>query len=108
MSSKVGRPISLRIDGVYSLWLGRVRHLKSLDLGLSVVGQHRQLEVNLDTHWFDLRWGEEVGFIGIWSGTDATRPLQLYPSRPIVKLITLYEPDPSRCLEFKVRRRDDG
>ena len=43
--------------------------------------------------------------------TTATRPLHVhcsYPSRPIVKVITLYEPDPSRWLEFKERRRDDG
>lgn len=41
----------------------------------------------------------------------AKRPLHVhcrYPSRPIVKLITLYEPDPSRWLGFKVRRRDNG
>ena len=42
--------------------------------------------------------------------TTAMRPVHVhcsYPSRPIIKLITLYEPDPSRWLEFKVRRRDD-
>ena len=43
--------------------------------------------------------------------TTAKRPLHVqcsYPSTPIVKVITLYEPDPSRWLEFKVRRREDG
>ena len=43
--------------------------------------------------------------------TAATRPLYVhcsYPSRPIIRLITLYEADPSRWLEFKERRRDDG
>ena len=43
--------------------------------------------------------------------TTTIRPLHVqcsYPSRPIVKVITLYEPDPSRWLELKERRRDDG
>ena len=26
-----------------------------------------------------------------------------YPSRPLIKLITVYEPDPERWIEFKVR-----
>ena len=41
--------------------------------------------------------------------TAANRPLHVhcsYPSRPAIKLITLYEPDPSRWIDFKVRRRD--
>jgi hypothetical protein len=28
-----------------------------------------------------------------------------YPSRPIVKIITLYQPDAQRWVDFKVRRR---
>ena len=43
--------------------------------------------------------------------TTAKRPLHVhcsYPSRLIIKLVTLYEPDPSRWPEFKVRRQDDG
>jgi hypothetical protein len=40
----------------------------------------------------------------------ARRPLHIqcsYPSRPLVKLITLYEPDPRRWVDFKVRRPSD-
>ena len=43
--------------------------------------------------------------------TTAVRPLHVhcnYPSKPIIKFITLCESDPSRWLEFKVRRRDRG
>ena len=39
--------------------------------------------------------------------TAAGRPLHIqcsYPSRPLVKLITLYEPDPERWVDFKMRR----
>ena len=39
--------------------------------------------------------------------TAANRPLHIhcsYPSRAIIKLITLYEPDPARWIDFRVRR----
>jgi hypothetical protein len=39
--------------------------------------------------------------------TQAGRPLHFqcsYPSRPLVKIITLYEPDPSEWIDFRVRR----
>jgi hypothetical protein len=39
--------------------------------------------------------------------TKAGRPLHVqcsYPSRPFVKIITLYEPDPDLWIDFRVRR----
>jgi hypothetical protein len=39
--------------------------------------------------------------------TQAGRPLHVqcsYPTRPLVKIITLYEPDPSQWIDFRVRR----
>ncbi len=39
--------------------------------------------------------------------TKAGRPLHIqcsYPSRPLVKIITLYEPDPDLWIDFRVRR----
>ena len=39
--------------------------------------------------------------------TLAGRPLHLlcsYPSRPLVKIVTLYEPEPDRWTDFRVRR----
>lgn len=39
--------------------------------------------------------------------TQAGRPLHIqcsYPSRPLIKIITLYEPDPVRWIDFRVRR----
>lgn len=56
----------------------------------------------------DDKYGPSCLMLGF---TTAKRPLHVhcsYPSRPIIKLITLYEPDPSRWLEFKVRRRNGG
>ncbi|MCW6051618.1 DUF4258 domain-containing protein [Lyngbya sp. CCAP 1446/10] len=42
----------------------------------------------------------------IFGFTIANRPLHVqcsYPSRPLVKIITLYEPDPKIWLDFKLR-----
>ena len=44
----------------------------------------------------------------IFGRTTADRPLHVqcsYPSRPLIKIITLYEPDPARWIDFKARRR---
>ena len=43
--------------------------------------------------------------------TLSHRPLHIhcsYPMRPIIKIITLYEPDHSKWIDFKVRRQDDA
>lgn len=42
--------------------------------------------------------------------TSANRPVHIqcsYPSRPLIKIVTLYEPDPERWIEFRVRKRQD-
>jgi hypothetical protein len=39
--------------------------------------------------------------------TEAGRPLHIHcshPSRPLVKIVTVYEPDPQRWIDFRVRR----
>lgn len=41
--------------------------------------------------------------------TRTDRPLHFqcsYPSRPLIKIITLYEPDPNQWIDFKIRRTD--
>lgn len=41
--------------------------------------------------------------------TEHGRPLHIqcsYPSRPQLKIITVYEPDPARWDDFRIRRRD--
>ena len=43
--------------------------------------------------------------------TLSQRPLHIhcsYPMRPIIKIITLYEPNPSRWIDFKIRKQDDA
>ena len=42
--------------------------------------------------------------------TSANRPVHIqcsYPSRPLIKIVTVYEPDPERWIEFRVRKRQD-
>jgi hypothetical protein len=53
------------------------------------------------------KYGPSCLVLGI---TLADRPLHIqcsYPSRPVVKIITLYEHDPQRWVDFKVRRPAD-
>jgi hypothetical protein len=43
----------------------------------------------------------------IFGFTRTGRPLHIqcsYPSRPLVKIVTLYQPDPERWIEFKIRK----
>jgi hypothetical protein len=43
----------------------------------------------------------------IFGMTAERRPIHIqcsYPSRPIIKIITLYEPNPTRWIDFKKRR----
>jgi hypothetical protein len=42
--------------------------------------------------------------------TASGRPLHIqcsYPSRPLVKIVTMYEPDPELWVDLRVRRRSD-
>lgn len=39
--------------------------------------------------------------------TQAGRPIHIqgsYPARPLIKIITLYEPDPAEWTDFRIRR----
>lgn len=44
----------------------------------------------------------------VFGFTPAGRLLHIqcsYPSRPMIKVITVYDPDPDKWIEFKVRRK---
>lgn len=52
----------------------------------------------------DDKYGPSCLILGI---TRAGRPLHVqcsYPSRPLIKVITLYEPDPRLWIGFRIRR----
>lgn len=43
--------------------------------------------------------------------TQNTRPLHIqcsYPARPLIKIVTVYEPDPNQWIEFKARKEENG
>jgi hypothetical protein len=43
--------------------------------------------------------------------TSTARPIHVqcsYPSRPLIKVITLYEPDPALWIDHKQRRKEDA
>ena len=53
----------------------------------------------------DDKYGPSCLIFGV---TSQGRPIHIqcsYPSRPVVKIITLYQPDARRWVDFKVRRR---
>ncbi len=52
----------------------------------------------------DDKYGPSCLILGF---TEGNRPLHIqcsYPSRPIVKIITLYEPNPANWIDFKKRK----
>ena len=54
----------------------------------------------------DDKYGSSCLVVGF---SNTGRPLDLhcsYPSRPLLKIITLYEPDPDRWVDFKTRKTD--
>ncbi len=56
----------------------------------------------------DDKYGPSCLILGF---TQANRPLHSqcsYPSRPLIKVITLYEPDPQRWINLRIRRRRDA
>ena len=50
------------------------------------------------------KYGPSCLIFGMTAGRRAIHIQCSYPSRPIIKIITLYEPDPVRWVEFKTRR----
>lgn len=45
----------------------------------------------------------------IFGFTKAGRPLHVqcsYPSRPLIKIITVYDPDPNLWVDFRIRKAD--
>ena len=52
----------------------------------------------------DDKYGPSCLILGF---TKAGRPLHLqcsYPSRPLIKVVTLYEPDPDVWVDFRIRK----
>jgi len=55
----------------------------------------------------DDKYGPSCLILGF---TRKKRPIHIqcsYPSRPLIKIVTLYEPDPQLWIDLKVRRTQD-
>ena len=55
----------------------------------------------------DDKYGPSCLILGF---TSKNRPIHIqysYPSRPLIKIVTLYEPDPKLWIDLKVRRTPD-
>jgi hypothetical protein len=51
------------------------------------------------------KYGPSVLMLGF---THAQRPLHIqctYPSRPLIKIITIYQPDEQQWIDYRIRRR---
>ena len=54
----------------------------------------------------DDKYGPRCLILGF---TKAGRALHMqcsYPSRPLIKIVTLYEPDPNLWVDFRIRKQD--
>lgn len=52
----------------------------------------------------DDKYGPSCLLLGFTQGQRALHIQCSYPTRPLVKIITVYEPDPAEWLEWKFRR----
>lgn len=75
-----------------------LRHIIVAELREAILG------AEVIENYPDDKYGPSCLLLGF---TEARRPLHIqcsYPSRPLVKVITLYEPDPALWNDFKRRR----
>lgn len=76
-----------------------IRDISVLELEDAVAGKSEVIE-----DYPDDKYGPSCLILGY---TKENRPLHIhcsYPSRPLVKIITIYQPDPKLWIDFKVRR----
>ena len=76
-----------------------IREISVLELEDAVTGKSEVIE-----DYPDDKYGPSCLILGY---TKTGRPLHVqcsYPSRPLIKIITLYQPDPELWIDFKLRR----
>jgi len=78
-----------------------VREITVLEMEEAVSGRSELLE-----DYPEDKYGPSCLILGF---TKTGRPLHIqcsYPSRPLIKIITLYEPDPDLWVDFRIRKQD--
>jgi len=76
-----------------------VRDISVAELEEAILGSSEVVE-----DYPDDKYGPSCLILGF---TARRRPLHIqcsYPSRPLVKVITLYEPDPERWIDYRTRQ----
>lgn len=76
-----------------------IRDISVLELEDAVAGKSEIIE-----DYPDDKYGPSCLILGY---TKAGRPLHVqcsYPGRPLIKIITLYQPDPELWIDFRVRK----
>ena len=76
-----------------------LRSISVLEVVEAIAGKSEVIE-----DYPDDKYGASCLILGF---TKVGRPLHLQcscPSRPLIKIVTLYEPDPDLWLEFKIRK----
>ena len=76
-----------------------IRVISVAEVEEAIAGQSELIE-----DYPDDKYGPSCLVLGF---TDSGRPLHIqcsYPSRPLVKIITLYEPDPDEWIDFRIRK----
>lgn len=75
-----------------------------LDIGVAELEEVIASRTEVIEDYPDDKYGPSCLILGF---TKAGRPLHVqcsYPIRPLVKIITLYEPDPELWIDFRVRK----
>lgn len=76
------------------------------DISMAEVEQAISTRSEVIEDYPDDKYGPSCLILGF---TTAGRPVHLqcsYPSRPVIKVITLYQPDPANWLDFRTRKTD--
>ena len=78
-----------------------IRDISIVEMGEAISGGGEIIE-----DYPEDKYGPSCLILGF---TKTGRPLHIqcsYPSRPLIKVITLYEPDPNLWVDFRVRKQD--
>ena len=78
-----------------------IREISIVEMGEAISGGGEIIE-----DYPEDKYGPSCLILGF---TKTGRPLHIqcsYPSRPLIKIITLYEPDPDLWVEFRIRKHD--
>jgi hypothetical protein len=76
-----------------------IRNISLRELAEAIAGRSEVVE-----DYPEDKYGPSCLILGY---TRAGRPLHIqcsYPSRPLIKIITLYEPDPDLWIDFRIRK----